>query len=429
MATQVGLEPGKAILLDGPASALVLSGLISVFGAELRPRRRLVVRKGRRMPLEALEPSELEIVIGQGGSSSVVEGSPIPSSWRDVAEELISKPGPTKVMVLGGVDVGKTSFCTYLTNMAIKAGRSVGIIDADVGQSDVGPPCTIGFARAEKPILDLSELRAEHAFFLGDKTPSYMVDRALMGLRKMVRASEEAGVDFLIVNTDGWISGQGAAEYKEAMASIVEPDAILALQRGNELEHILRTLEGWDIKVLEVSPFVKERDREVRRELRAQGYRRYLEGAKVISVQLDWVGVEGRLPGSGLRPSRERLALIKSILGAEPLLCEENQEKLTLVFEEEPPPQEHISRLEGYLGKKVEVFLKGEEKDLLIGLYDREGRFLGIGTVVCLDYRKRALRVFTPVEEDAVAKICVGKIRVDKDGNELESPTEVVARA
>ncbi len=426
MATPVRLEPGKTLLLDGPSSALVVSGRVSVFGAELKPRRRLVVRKGRRMPLEALEPSELEVVVGQGGSSSVVEGSPIPPSWREAAEELLANTGETRVMVLGGVDVGKTSLCTYLVNRALGAGRSVGIMDADVGQSDVGPPCTIGFARAIKPVLDLSELRAEHAFFLGDKTPSHMVDKALRGVKEMVEKACESGVNFLVVNTDGWIHGQGAAEYKKAMADIVQPRAVLALQRSGELKHILASLEGWDINVLEVSPFVKERDRDMRRELRAQGYRRYLDGSRVISVQLDWVEVEGRLPGSGLRPSKERVALIKSIVGSELLFCEEDPEKITLVFDEEAmPDQEAIARLEEHVGKKVEVFRKGEEKNLLVALYGKDGRFLGIGTVVCLDYRKRAVRLFTPVEEDAIAKLCVGKIRVGRDGNEIEEPAEL----
>ncbi len=426
MLTPIRLEPGKTLLLDGPSSATVLSGLVSVFGAELKPRRRLVVRKGRRMPLEAIEPSELDVVVGQGGASTVVEGSPIPDSWREAAESLISKQGEARVMVLGGVDVGKTSLCTFLVNTALKAGRSVGIIDADVGQSDVGPPCTIGFARAGKPVLDLSELRAEHAFFLGDKTPSYMVDRALKGIEEMVEKAEEEGVDFLVVNTDGWISGQGAAEYKRATASIVRPDVILALQRGGELKQVIAALEGWEVRVLEVSPFVKERDRETRRELRAQGYRRYLEGSKIISVQLDWVEVEGDFPGSGLRPSRERMALIRSILGFDPLFCEEDTRRLLLIFDEEVlPGQEALDSLRAQLGKDVEVMRRGEEKNLLVALYDKEGRFLGIGTVVGLDYRKRAVRIFTPVDEEQVARLCVGRIRIDKDGNEVEGPAEL----
>ncbi len=430
MGSEVRLEPGKTLLLDGPASARVVSGRVSIFGAELGPGRRVVVRKGRRLPVEALELAELEVMLGQGGASSLVEGSPIPASWREAAEQAVSLAPPAKVMVLGAVDVGKTSFCTYLANTALRAGCSVGIVDADVGQSDIGPPCTIGFARITKPIRDLSEVKAEQVFFLGDKTPSYMVERAIEGVKAMVEAGERAGVELLIVNTDGWVSGQGAAEYKRALAEAVKPALIVALRRSQELEHILRVLEGWEVRVLEASPFVKERDRAVRRELRAQGYRRYLEGAKVISVQLDWVELEGDLPGAGLRPSRERLAMITSSLGTRPLYCEEDPEKLTLVFDrDEPiPSSEELSGLEALLDKKVRVVLKGEEKGLLVALYDAEERFLGIGIVVGIDYRKRAARVFTPADEDSVAKMCVGRIRLDKDGNELEEPMLVAPR-
>ena len=423
MSSRVELEPGKTLLLDGPASAAIVSGRVSVFGAELGPRKRVVVRKGRRLPVEALEPSVLEVITGLGGAATVAEGSSIPDSWREAAHEILSIEGPVRVMILGGVDVGKTSLCTYLANEALKAGRSVGIIDADVGQSDIGPPCTIGFAKMEKPLGDLADLRAQHVFFLGDKTPSYMVDRALEGIRAMMEAATREGVDLLIVNTDGWIHGREAAEYKKAIASIVEPHLILALKRGDELDHIIGALEGWEIRELEVSPFVRERDREVRRELRALGYRRYLDGAKAISVNLDWIELEGHLPGVGLKPSRRLAALASSILGFEPLYCGERQDKAVLVVgEEDKVDPSALDALEAELGKPVKVVRKGEEEGLLVALYDKGGRFLGIGVVLCTDYRKRSVRVLTPVEEGAVAKMCVGRIKLSPDGEELGGP-------
>ncbi len=425
MSSTLELEPGKTLLLDGPASATVSSGLISVFGAELGPRKKLVVKKGRRLPLEALEPSRVSITVGLGGSSSVVEGSPIPSSWNDAVEEALAREPPTRLLILGGVDVGKTSLCTFIANRALKAGRSVGIIDADVGQSDIGPPCTIGFARVREPTWDLSTLEAEHVFFLGDKTPSHLVGRALRGIKTALEAAERSGVDFLVVNTDGWISGPDAAEYKKAVASIVEPHLILALRRARELDTILRQLEGWETRLLDISPFVKERDREVRRELRALGYRRYLSGAKVIAVNLKWVEVEGDLPGSGLRPSRERCDLVSAVLGLEPLYCEEGPRKLFVVLSEgdEGPDREALSRLERVLGKKVEVLRKGYEKGTLVALYDKGGAFLGIGIIVAIDYQKRTARVLTLADEEAVAKMCVGRVKLSPDGTELEGPS------
>ena len=422
MPSSLELEPGKTLLLDGPASATLSSGLVSVFGAEVGPRRRLVVRKGRRLPLEALEPSQVDITVGLGGSFSVVEGSPIPRSWHDVVEEALAIEGSARLLVLGAVDVGKTSLCTFLANRALKAGRSVGIVDADVGQSDIGPPCTMGFAKVEEPTWDLSTLRAEHIFFFGDKTPSHLVGRALKGMKIMLEAAERSGVDFLIVNTDGWISGPEAAEYKKALASIVDPHLVLALRRARELDLVLRQLGEWEVRPLDISPFVKERDRETRRELRTLGYRRYLDGAKVISVNLKWVEVEGEFPGSGLRPSRERCSIISSVLGFEPLYCEEGPKKIFVILreEDEEPDPEAISRLENVLGKKVEVLRKGFEKGTLVALYDKEGAFLGIGIIMCVDYRKRTARIFTLADEEAVARMCIGRVKLNPDGTEMD---------
>ncbi len=47
-----------------------------------------------------------------------------------------------RVVVLGMMDVGgKTTFTIMVANKAIAAGgRTVGVIDADPGQNDLGPP-------------------------------------------------------------------------------------------------------------------------------------------------------------------------------------------------------------------------------------------------------------------------------------------------
>ena len=43
-------------------------------------------------------------------------------------------------MLMGGVDTGKTTLALQAARLAIGAGRTVAIVDADVGNSTVGPP-------------------------------------------------------------------------------------------------------------------------------------------------------------------------------------------------------------------------------------------------------------------------------------------------
>jgi polynucleotide 5'-hydroxyl-kinase GRC3/NOL9 len=57
-------------------------------------------------------------------------------------ERALANPGV--VLLLGGIDTGKTTFGIELLRRATGAGIPAGIVDADIGQSTVGPPTTVG---------------------------------------------------------------------------------------------------------------------------------------------------------------------------------------------------------------------------------------------------------------------------------------------
>ena len=46
------------------------------------------------------------------------------------------------VLVIGSNDTGKTTYCRNLVEQGVSQGLKVGLVDADVGQSQVGPPTT-----------------------------------------------------------------------------------------------------------------------------------------------------------------------------------------------------------------------------------------------------------------------------------------------
>jgi polynucleotide 5'-kinase involved in rRNA processing len=48
------------------------------------------------------------------------------------------------VLVLGARDTGKTTLVTYLAHALLADGGSVVVVDADLGQSEIGPPTTVG---------------------------------------------------------------------------------------------------------------------------------------------------------------------------------------------------------------------------------------------------------------------------------------------
>jgi len=413
------VDKGKTLLVDGPASVIILSGEVEVLGAPLKTGVKVVIREGKRIPLEVKEKAELDLAMGEKASVNEVEGSTIPISWEKAAYEVLDLEKPAIVMVVGGIDSGKTSFCAYLVNRALKERRSVALIDADLGQSDVGPPSTIGFCRLTKPVIDPFEIGAESIFFIGVTSPSGAVSKVVEGIASMKEKALKRGVGILIINTDGWIEGEDAVRYKVALAKQIKPKLLIGIQEQSELTFLLGALTETQNLVVESSPAVRKRDREERKLLRELGYKKYLKGARAESFPLRWTRVAGVAFGTGVFPSRERMKRIEELFGAAPLYCEETPSFVFVAFDREQWFDEEIVKdLEQKLTKKVRVVREGEEEGLLVALHDAEENFLGIGVLEGIDYERRVVRVYTPVRE-GVASLDLGRVKLDRKGREI----------
>jgi len=259
------IDEGKTLLVDGPASVSLLSGNVNVLGAPLQIEENLVVRQGKRLPLWIKKTATLEIMLGEGASINEVEDGTVPSSWDEAAKELLSLDKPVTVMVVGGIDSGKTSFCTFLVNAAVKEKLRTSVIDADLGQSDVGPPSTVGFNFVAEPVKDLFEIDAQDAVFVGSTSPSGAISKVVEGLTSLKARLMEAGVDFLVINTDGWIEGEEATAYKVRLAEKVAASVVVGIQQENELNPILDALHGVNVLVIDSPQLIQSRSREKRK--------------------------------------------------------------------------------------------------------------------------------------------------------------------
>lgn len=365
-------ERGKTILVDGPASLTIFSGNAEVFGSLLRNGKKIVIREGKRLPITVEEAAEIEISVGEKANIQEISGRTIPSSWIKAYEELAHSQKRTLVaMVMGAVDSGKTSFCTYLTNRLLRENRKVALLDGDLGQSDIGPPCAIAYAFLTAPVVDLFTLKAENAFFVGVTSPSRAVDKVIKGLSLSLEEILNRNPDFVIVNTDGWIEGEDAVDYKVQLVETINPNILFFIQREHELTSLLDALERKRKTIVDSPSVIRQRSREKRKSLRELGYSKYLGKGKVRSIPLSWVRIE----------ENEFIGLS---------LNHENRQK------------------------------KGEEEGRLTALYDSESRFLGIGTLQQINYTRKVMKIFTPVLEE-ISIIAIGKIRLDKNLKEIST--------
>jgi polynucleotide 5'-hydroxyl-kinase GRC3/NOL9 len=355
------VEKGKTLLVDGPASVVVVSGNVEVFGFSVKNAGKIVIREGKRMPFAALETATFEVLLGESASVEEVDGNTIPQSWVNCLDALDGFQGkPVTVMVLGKADSGKTSFCTYLINRVINEKQKVAVLDGDLGQSDIGPPCTLAYAFITKPVTDLFALKTENAFFVGFTSPSEAVDKTVQGITLMEQEIMDKAADFVVVNTGGWVEGEEAVAYKARLAEELKPDVVFCIQQNDELAPLLVALEKFRKSVVESPVAVRERSMEKRRNLRELGYIKYLADAKVKNWSLK-------------------------------LLAIEEQDKARI--------------------------MQGGE-GLLLGLYDAQRKFLGIGVLRKVDYSRKALKVLTPVSEKP-AGISLGKVRLDENLKEI----------
>src|SRR2546428_1132310 len=197
------LEQGHTLLLKGPASIRAKKGDLQCFAAPIQSDDWTIIEEPRQEPIYATDNAVLEIRRGPGSSWTIVPESTVPSAWSEAADIVKRQRGVC--VIIGEVDSGKSSLCTFLANKCLEETGKVGIVDADVGQADIGPPTTISSSVVQAPIIGLHKVTANLSFFIGDTSPSSVSDK-LVNLATRLKKSVMDTTDIGIVNTDGWLA-------------------------------------------------------------------------------------------------------------------------------------------------------------------------------------------------------------------------------
>ena len=273
------LDSESTVIVDGPALVNLVGGEALSLGAPLSNNVWNVLHRDQRLTIETTSGGSIDIRLGRGGRRERIAGSTAPIGWKEASQITLSVTGT--VVVLGDVDSGKSTLSTFLANQLSRQGESVSVIDGDVGQADIGPPTTISVARLRKPVFDFQELHPETSLFIGDTSPSIVSEKVLSGLVRL-REIAMKDSDLVIVNTDGWVSGEEAFRYKKRLLESIQPNLVIGIDFGGELG---RLLDSPDCTVLRLdrSTHARTRSREERKRAREFGYQRFLRGARPVN--------------------------------------------------------------------------------------------------------------------------------------------------
>jgi len=202
--------------------------------------------------------------------------------WEELFRELRKLKGTA--LLLGATDSGKSTLVKYLARRLVAETIRVSVIDSDVGQSSLGLPGTISMKVFSKE-KDVEQYTFQKMSFVGTTNPAKRISLMIESTKKMVDAGREEA-DIILVDTTGLISGEIGRAVKVGKIRAIEPEHVIALQRHNELEHILRLIEHSVIHRICVSIVAKCRDRENRMRYRQKKFFDYFDEKRISEFVL-----------------------------------------------------------------------------------------------------------------------------------------------
>jgi len=292
-----------------------------------------------------------------------------PADEVDIGEEVRARIlGSEKcvIMLIGGSDTGKTSLVERIADWLARSG-AVAVVDADMGQSHIGPPTTIGWGLVKGQFSGWDAIGTEGFYFVGATSPYRNLLPTVVGAKLMCDAAE-LRARFVIVDTTGLATGKLGCILKWSKIDAIQPDIVLAIQRGDELEPILAPyshVESPALVRMRPPEAVDSKTVDQRTSHRERMFARYFENSDVAELSGDRVSVRC----SDTVPSCNLANLV----------------------------------------------------DTLVSLRDADGRDIALGIIVGIDVRRNLFLVRTPLScLDDVAAIVVGGLRISPDGRQLE---------
>lgn len=232
-----------------------------------------------------------------------------------VLEELVERVcGPGRVVfLLGASDTGKTTLCRHLLKEGLRRGLRCAYLDADIGQSVIGPPTTLGLSLLEEE-EGLRSLIPSYLYFAGAVSPAQCLLSSVVGARRLLDKALQRGAQFVVVDTTGLVAGDVGFQLKYHKIEALGPSDVVAIERDGELRPILRAIKGRRLAIhpLKPDPAVRSRDLGQRQSYRALRWQEYLSEAReallpwgekpVIHPALPLLGPEGleRMKGRAL---------------------------------------------------------------------------------------------------------------------------------
>ncbi|MCE4603488.1 MAG: hypothetical protein F7B20_00790 [Aeropyrum sp.] len=411
----VELEEGEGVRIFGPAEVEVARGQATILGAELGPGDCVEIGETRSYLVKAISRASLVVRIsGRARVEAPSEGEEPLDEWILTADKIVSECGrECTAVVVGPVDAGKTSVTAVLANRSLAKGVPTGVIDADVGQADIGPPGFISLSLPGSWVVWLRQLEPVASRFVGSIEPSPAAGRIVSAIAHLRLRARAEGAAFVAVDTDGWTSGWSALEYKIDLIRGVGADAVVVVGDHDLYTFMEKSVEAPVYYVR--SPGVQAvRSVEDRRRLRRENYGRFLEGG-MRSISLREVKVQGACIGGSPFMDERVKGAIESQLGYSVKMMTRYPGGVCVFLDSERhvEPHEIKGGLRRMVGGELIVVSKGSVRGVLAALVSSDGdEHPAVLEDLDLD---SMTAVFKTKYEGGVVKVIFGRVKLSGD--------------
>ncbi len=322
-----------------------------------------------------------------------------PSEWVELADKVLAKGKIS--FVIGATDTGKTTLAMFLANSAFEKGKRTAVIDTDIGQSNIGPPTTIGLAFVDRKVIRLSELSHHSLCFVGNTCPERDLTSMVIGTKKMAERALYFGAQKIIIDTTGLVSGAIGKELKRKKITSIIPDHIIFLERESELEHIVARLPqkfSSRIHRLGPPPAVRSKTQIERKKYRQEKFKSYFDKSKVIQLGLKEIRFSQPALREGRKLKKQETDFISEQIYDVVLYGRYHADSL-LIFSVNPVQENVLRQLRTKMSlKKIFAYSPRDSQNLLVGLAEKKDELLGLGIIRKIGFDKGFVKLITPVQ-------------------------------
>ena len=341
--------------------------------------------------------------------------------WQSLIAEIIAEPGV--VMVVGNVDTGKTRFCLELCLAAAQADIPTAAVDADIGQSEIGAPGTIGMAMIEKDTRSFVDLKPRRIHFVGATSPVEHVAECCIGVKKMADQAISLGARMVVADTTGLVGGWLGRKLKTCKIDNLRPNYLVGIQKKHEIEHLLipfSKMSAMRIHRLPASDKVMRKTRELRASRRKMNYHRHFADSHGHLIRMDDVNLRNTWLGSGRPMKWQYRKFIEDALKCPVLHVEVTGQGIFIVSERMCSMTTREALEEQFKTANIIASTGEAFKNVMVGLADENGSTLNVGLLQTIDFKHRFLFVLSPIKTISPVRVVqFGSIRVTREGEEL----------